>query len=337
MNITIVVGARPNFMKVAPILKAFKEKNETLSYPINWELVHTGQHFDERMSQTFFRQLNIPEPTLNLNAGGGTQAEQTATIMMRFEEYLEKRQIAHVEAGIRSGDIGMPEEINRIVTDSISDYFFTTTAEAALKLKSTISDSQNIYYVGNTMIDTLEQNLPRLTQPEFWERLKLSGTPYLVMTMHRPSNVDETQHLEMLMNRILHGCGQHKIIFPIHPRTKKNLDLSKFDTSKVFFCDPLGYLEFIYLVKHAKGVITDSGGITEEASYLNIPCMTLRENTERPETTTLGTNELVGNDPDKIDFYIQKMINGDWKEGKVPKLWDGKASQRIVDIIVQLD
>jgi UDP-N-acetylglucosamine 2-epimerase (non-hydrolysing) len=355
MKITLIAGARPNFMKVGPIIKALQvaQKSTRLSF----RLVHTGQHYDKKMSGDFFEQLGIPEPNANLEAGSGTQAEQTATIMVRFEKELLAHppdvvlvvgdvtstmactitakklciEVVHVEAGIRSNDMSMPEEINRMVTDSICDHFFTTSEVANRNLLKFGIDQSRIHFVGNTMIDTLFQNLQKLRPPQFWKQNDLIQGKYFVVTLHRPSNVDDSSNLTKLLDVIASETHEHSIVFPIHPRTRKNLDSKFINNSKFILADPIGYLEFIYLIKNCKAVITDSGGITEETTVLNVPCMTLRNTTERPETVTIGSNELIGSNPENLRPYLQSLQNGIWKKSAVPPLWDGKTSERIVE------
>jgi UDP-N-acetylglucosamine 2-epimerase (non-hydrolysing) len=326
---------------------------------IDYRLVHTGQHYDKKMSSDFFEELRIPAPDINLGSGSGSQAEQTATIMVRFEkELLENKpsivlvvgdvtstlactitakklciDVGHVEAGIRSGDMTMPEEINRMVTDSICDHFFTTTELANQQLAKNGIDESRIHFVGNTMIDTLYQNLDRIKKPAFWDEYHLNEKGYFLMTLHRPSNVDDPVKLATILSSIKEGTLDFPIIFPLHPRTRQIVEKFKISQDKIIMIDPQNYLEFIYLIKHSKGIITDSGGITEEATVLHIPCLTLRNSTERPETITLGTNELIGEDWDKLQLYLKKVIDGDWKKGLVPPLWDGKTSDRIVETL----
>lgn len=361
MLIYIVAGARPNFMKVAPILKALKSKKEELKN-INYKLVHTGQHYDYNMSGSFFEQLEIPNPDIYLNAGSGTQSEQTAAIMVTFERELMKERpsivivvgdvnstmactivakklnipVAHVEAGIRSYDLTMPEEINRIVTDSIADYFFTTTELAGKNLLKCNIPTDSIFFVGNTMIDTLLQNLERLSEPPILKENNIKKNSYFILTLHRPSNVDNFSKLKILLETIEQNTNELPIIFPVHPRTKKVLDQNGFYSKNLILTNPLGYHEFISLIKDSKGIITDSGGVTEEATVLGIPCITLRNSTERPETVNIGTNELVGDNLELLKKNIIKIIKNDWKTGSIPDHWDGKASVRIVDILTNL-
>lgn len=361
IKLTIVAGARPNFMKIAPLIEAIHSAQKQ-GKVISYRLVHTGQHFDQNMSESFFQQLGIPHPDANLECGGGTQAEQTANIMVRFEQELlinptdlvivvgdvtstmacaivAKKlgiKVAHVEAGIRSGDISMPEEINRIVTDSITDYFFTTTQVANEKLKAIGVHQKSIFFVGNTMIDTLLKQLPQLMQPAIWKKAGLTGGNYFVITLHRPANVDAEQNLATLLTEIMEHTRGMDVVFPVHPRTAKNL--AKLDVAypKLHLVEPLSYLEFNYLVKNAKAVITDSGGITEETTVMGIPCMTLRNSTERPETCTVGTNELLGTNPKALKPALDILFRGDWKKGTIPEKWDGKAGKRIVDSLLTI-
>ena len=360
-NITIIAGARPNFIKIAPIIHAI-QKAQYEGKNINYRLIHTGQHYDKKMSGDFFEQLEIPEPHANLESGGGSQAEQTANIMVRFEKELienpsdlvlvvgdvtstmacaitaQKLQIkvAHVEAGIRSNDWSMPEEINRLVTDSITNYFFTTSEVANKNLLLSGVNEEQIYFVGNTMIDTLLKNRPKFRKPEFWEKFNLKEKGYIVLTLHRPANVDHENKLNVMLNEIINYTGDLPLIFPVHPRTSKILEKLGISHPKLHLIGPQGYLEFNYLVERAKAVITDSGGITEETTVMGVPCMTLRDNTERPETITEGTNELIGTDPKGIKPAMEKLFSGNWKKGKIPILWDGKTSDRIVEKILNL-
>ena len=397
MNITLIAGARPNFMKIAPLIKAIEQFNEQKveSGKIAYRLVHTGQHYDKNMSDTFFEELGIPAPDTNLGCGGGTQAEQTAAIMVAFEKELIAHpadivlvvgdvtstmacsivakklntRVCHVEAGIRSWDLSMPEEINRMVTDSLADYMFTTSEVANRNLMrqgaTMMSDvgcqmseesgemaedkyayervPQRVWYVGNVMIDTLLANRARFRQPEVWNTLALQEKQYIVMTMHRPANVDEENHLRAMMEQIVDNAHGLPIVFPIHPRTAKlfyNLWGDEEALAKRFpnlhIVEPLGYLEFNYLVERAKAVVTDSGGITEETTVMGVPCITLRDNTERPETCTVGTNELIGTNPAAIKPALDKLFAGEWKKGGVPALWDGHTAERIIAILASL-
>lgn len=352
--IDLIAGARPNFMKIAPIIDALHAA-EGAGGHLRYRLIHTGQHYDEQMSGGFFQQLGIPAPDINLRVGSGTQAEQTANIMMRYEKVLLDARsdaclvvgdvtstmacsiaarklgvpVAHVEAGIRSGDWSMPEEINRVVTDSITNWFFTTSAFANENLRNAGVPAERIFFVGNTMIDTLLKQMPNLRAPAFWDELQLVPGGYFVLTLHRPANVDDTATLLQLLRAIEEGTGDLPVIFPVHPRTAKTLG-EAIQSPRLRCVAPQGYLEFNYLVKHAKGVITDSGGITEETTVMGVPCMTLRNSTERPETVTVGTNELVGTDPHKLPPVLARLMAGDWKRGGVPDKWDGCAAQRIV-------
>lgn len=361
MKITLVAGARPNFMKIAPIIEAIDKKRKE-GFKIHYRLVHTGQHYDKNLSGTFFEELNIPLPHINLDVKSGTQAEQTAAIMIGFEKELEKHpcdlvvvvgdvtstmacaivakkahiKVAHVEGGIRSGDLKMPEEINRIVTDSITDYFFTTSTYANDNLSRLGIPEKRIFYVGNVMIDTLLKHIDHLKKPKVWHRLNLKNGKYLVMTLHRPNNVDEEKKLQTLLLQISNLAQDYPIIFPVHPRTKKLLDKLGIKNKNLHFTEPLGYLEFNYLVKNAFAVITDSGGITEETTIMNIPCITLRDNTERPETCIIGTNILVGSDSEKIEKAFENLFSGNWKQGSAPELWDGASADRIVEHIITL-
>jgi len=355
-RIDLIAGARPNFMKIAPIIDALRAA-EMSGSSLRFRLIHTGQHYDRAMSGSFFEELGIPDPDINLEVGSGSQAEQTAAIMVNYEKVLMKQKsdlclvvgdvtstmacsivarklgvpVAHVEGGIRSGDWSMPEEINRVVTDSITNWFFTTSETANANLRHAGITDDRIFFVGNTMIDTLIKHLPRLRQPASWTSLKLEPGKYFVITLHRPANVDGEQQLLRLLHAIAEGTHGLPVIFPVHPRTAKNLRESEKNAPSLHYVDPLGYLEFNYLVKHARGVITDSGGITEETTVLGVPCLTLRDNTERPETITIGTNELIGTDPSKLSPALTRLMMGQWKKGAIPPMWDGMAAKRIVE------
>ncbi len=393
MHITLIAGARPNFMKIAAIVHAIERYNELTSERVEYRLVHTGQHYDKNMSDTFFEELGIPAPDVNLGCGGGSQAEQTAAIMIAFEKYLIEHptdvvlvvgdvtstmacsivakklntKVCHVEAGIRSWDLTMPEEINRMVTDSLADYMFTTSEVAnrnlvwqgAILVESQRSKVESdtlpedryaqercpqcVWFVGNVMIDTLLANRARFRQPAVWNELGLKEKEYIVMTMHRPANVDEENHLRAMMEQIVDNAHGLPVIFPIHPRTAKlfhglwgSEEALQKRLPNLHIVEPMGYLEFNYLVECAKAVVTDSGGITEETTVMGVPCITLRDNTERPETCTIGTNELIGTNPDAIKPALDKLFAGQWKRGAIPELWDGHAADRIVEILAAL-
>ena len=354
-HITIVAGARPNFMKIAPIIHEIERVRNT-GMDVEYVLIHTGQHYDKKMSGRFFEELRIPEPHANLGAGGGTQAEQTGAIMCRFEQHLIENptdlvlvvgdvtstmacaitaqkmhiKVAHVEAGIRSNDWTMPEEINRLVTDAITDYFFTTSLDANANLRAAGIEDERIFFVGNCMIDTLLANQSRFCKPGIWDDLALREEGYFVMTLHRPANVDEGAKLKELMDEVINNTGEMPLVFPVHPRTKKMLNALGIAHERLHMVEPMGYLEFNYLVERSFAVVTDSGGITEETTVLGVPCLTLRDNTERPETITVGTNELIGTNPKNIAPAMTKLFNGEWKDGGIPELWDGKTAERIV-------
>lgn len=357
-RIDIIAGARPNFMKIAAVIRGIEALQPRR---IGYRLVHTGQHYDQRMSGAFFEQLGIPEPHVNLEVGSGTQAEQTAGIMTRYERLLlddpsamclvvgdvtstmacaiasQKLRIpvAHVEGGIRSGDWSMPEEINRLVTDAITNHFFTTSEVANANLRESGVSEDRIHFVGNTMIDTLLANLERLREPDFWKSASLESGSYLVLTLHRPSNVDDPSRLAAMLDAISTGARGRTIVFPVHPRTRKMLESIPLP-SNLLAVEPQPYLEFIHLVRHAMGVVTDSGGITEETTVLGIPCMTLRSSTERPETVTIGTNELLGTSIAAIAPAMERLVTGGWKKGEIPPLWDGKTGTRIAECLDRL-
>ena len=361
MKVTIIAGARPNFMKIAPLIHAI-QKAQRAGKDISYRLVHTGQHYDKNMSDTFFEELNIPMPDVNLGIGGGSQAEQTAGIMVAFEKDLMANptdmvivvgdvtstmacsivakklcvKVAHVEAGIRSWDLTMPEEINRMVTDSLADLYFTTSEIANTNWRNFGARTEQIHFVGNVMIDTLLANMNRFRKPEIYSQLDLKEKEYIMLTMHRPANVDEADKLKRTMKEIVGNVHGLPVIFPIHPRTAKIFKDLGIEADNLHIVDPMGYLEFNYMVKHSKAVITDSGGITEETTVMGIPCITLRDNTERPETCTLGTNELIGTNPDAIKPILDKLFADQWKKGSIPELWDGKTAKRIVEILTSL-
>ncbi len=364
-----IVGARPNFMKIAPLMA------EYVKYPeIQAILVHTGQHYDEQMSKLFFEQLEIPRPDINLEVGSASHALQTAEIMKRFETVvLEKEpdivlvvgdvnstlacalvaakmgiKVAHVEAGLRSFDRQMPEEINRIVTDALSDYLFVTEPSGVSNLKKEGISDDKVFLVGNIMIDTLVYNLKKAEQSPILRDLGLQPQHYAVITLHRPSNVDDPEILGRYM-KILRDIGrQLPVIFPTHPRTRSNLEkyqllnqVNKLNRRTrvaldkgVYITNPLSYLDFLQLMAKARFVLTDSGGIQEETTYLGVPCLTLRNNTERPVTVDLGTNILVGTEPEVIPAALQHIMNREHIISKIPELWDGHTAERIVKILV---
>ena len=359
MKIDLIAGARPNFIKIAPIIHELNKVME-ISNKISYRLIHTGQHYDKNMSESFFNQLDIPNPDFNLKSGSGTQAEQTSKIMIEYEKLLSNSSIdlclvvgdvnstmacaivakklnikvAHVEAGIRSNDMSMPEEINRMVTDSITDFFFTTTELANKNLNKIGVNSSDIFFVGNTMIDTLLRQKENFYPPKIWNDISLQKKEYLVVTLHRPSNVDQQNKLKDTMDAIVKSSRNSPIVFPVHPRIKAKLKEIGINYTNLHFTEPLSYLEFNYLVNNSKAVITDSGGITEETTVMGVPCLTLRDNTERPETIEIGTNVLVGTNPKSIKPAMDILFDHKWKKGSIPKFWDGKTSKRIVESII---
>ena len=359
IKIINVVGARPNFMKIAPI------QREMAKYPnIQPVLVHTGQHYDERMSKLFFDDLQLPKPDIYLDVRSGSHAVQTAKVMMAFEEVLQKEKpdlvivvgdvnstaacsmvaakmhtkIAHVEAGLRSFDRRMPEEINRLVTDVLSDFLFVTEKSGLENLKHEGIDDSKVHFVGHVMIDSLIYFEPMAAKSPILENMGLQPREYGVITLHRPSNVDNKENFLKLLNAFEVIEKQLPLIFPIHPRSQKMIDqlglrekVEKMHNLRL--TEPLGYLDFMRLLHNAKLVLTDSGGIQEETTYLGIPCITMRENTERPITVDVGTNVLVGTDTERIIAEAQKVLDGNAKKGQIPELWDGKAAERIVRIL----
>jgi len=358
MNIACIVGARPNFIKMAPILK------ELARYPNRFQpiLVHTGQHYDAKMSDVFFRDLDMPAPDHYLGVGAGTQAQQTGAIMERFDELCgrvkfdrvlvvgdvtstfacavsaTKRGIPvdHVEAGLRSFDRTMPEEINRILTDAIADLFFVTEPSGVANLLREGHSERKIKLVGNVMIDSLLSHLDKARGLEKWRSFSLSRGGYALVTLHRPSNVDDAERLHEIVACLGQVSERIPVVFPVHPRTRKNLG-GAVSSSSLLFCEPLGYLDFLSLMAGAALVATDSGGIQEETTALGIPCLTLRYNTERPITVQEGTNTLLGDDLGKLVARTSEISEGKYKAGTVPQLWDGQASQRIVDILCRLE
>lgn len=355
MHILHVVGARPNFMKLAPVLTGLASKAN-----VHQTLVHTGQHYDKNMSDIFFQQLNLPKPDINLEVGSGSHAFQTAQIMMRFEKVVQEQKpdwvmvygdvnstvaaalvcakvwipLAHVEAGLRSFDRTMPEEINRLVTDQLASLLFTPSTDGNENLRNESVDEKKVRFVGNVMIDTLIRLLPEAEKVQFPQASK----EYVLVTLHRPSNVDDSRILGKIIETLLSFSQDISILFPIHPRTRKAMKdwgIKIPDNSNIHLLDPVGYIEFLSLQKNAKLVITDSGGVQEETTFLSVPCLTLRENTERPVTVTLGTNVLIGHNMPVLKEEVLKILNGNAKESKIPPLWDGRAGERIADIMVQ--
>ena len=372
-----VVGARPNFMKIAPIFVSFEKQNQKNNSPfIDQFIVHTGQHYGKEMSESFFSDLGIPDPHFNLNVGSGSHAFQTANIMLSFEGVLNELspnlvivvgdvnstvacaitakklgiRVVHVESGLRSFDRSMPEEINRILTDSISDLLFTTEQSANINLHNEGISSENIFFVGNTMIDSLVLQLENAAQINTLENINLTGSgsdhfKYGLLTMHRPANVDCPTVLAGFLESFISLSDDTPILFPAHPRTIKQIKENKLEsifssTEEVLLnkkgmvlIDPLGYYDMLNLMRSADYVITDSGGIQEETTYLGIPCFTIRENTERPVTTDHGTNILVGQNHKLLSDEVSKITTRKQKKGTIPPLWDGKASERIVDTL----
>jgi UDP-N-acetylglucosamine 2-epimerase (non-hydrolysing) len=355
MRVLAVAGARPNFMKIAPLLRELRAREGF--EPI---LVHTGQHYDAAMSKSFFRDLGIPEPDLNLGVGSGSHGAQTAQVLQLMEEVLVERRpdvvlvvgdvnstlaatlaavklgipVGHVEAGLRSFDRSMPEEINRILTDSISEWLFVTEPAGVENLKREGVADEKIHLVGNVMIDTLQAHLTRARELDTLERLGLEPRTYAVLTLHRPSNVDDPESLRRLF-AVLEEIDQRiPIVFPVHPRTRDAIArLLSGEPPSLHMLDPLGYLEFLRLMADARLVLTDSGGIQEETTVLGVPCLTLRENTERPITVTDGTNAIVGTDPAVIRAEVDKILAGENRPGRIPDGWDGSAAGRIVDVL----
>ena len=345
-----VVGARPNFMKVAPVLGALGKQPG-----VHQTLVHTGQHYDVSMSDVFFQQLEIPAPDVNLSVGPGSHARQTAEIMTRFEPVLLERKpdlvlvygdvnstmaaalvcaklgvkVGHVEAGLRSFDRTMPEEINRLVTDQLADLLFTPTEDGDLNLQREGISPGKIHRVGNVMIDSLVRLLPAT------DRISLNDFPdrYALVTLHRPSNVDDSNALKGILTALLEVNQQLAVVFPAHPRTRQRIAEFGLNASQLCLRDPLPYLEFLALQRRATVVITDSGGIQEETTYLGVPCLTLRDNTERPVTVAVGTNTLVGQDATRLRQEVSRILDGRAKRGTVPPLWDGHAGERIAEIV----
>ena len=361
MKILNVVGARPNLVKISPVIREMRRHPEI--QPI---LVHTGQHYDEKLSDVFFRQMQIPKPDFNLGVGSGSQAAQTAEVLRRIEPVLVEQKpdfilvvgdvnstaaaslaaaklqipIVHVEAGLRSFDRTMPEEINRIVTDALADYLFATEQCAVANLLREGHDKDHIYLVGNVMIDALRQFLPIAQQTHIGDELGLGPPdqmrPFAILTLHRPSNVDSVETLHSLLDAINEIAAQIPVVFPVHPRTQQRLSESgQKQHPNLKLVPPVAYLDFLFLMSRATLVLTDSGGIQEETTVLGIPCITIRENTERPVTVTEGTNQLVGRDPAKILSAARDVLVGRKKQGAIPALWDGHAAERIIEVLLR--
>lgn len=355
IQILAVAGARPNFMKIAPLLREFLERDG-----FSARLVHTGQHYDDAMSADFFRDLGIPEPDVNLGVGSGPHGEQTALVLRKIEQELIERRpdavivvgdvnstlaaalaavklqipVAHVEAGLRSGDRAMPEEINRLMTDAVSDWLFTTEPSGDENLRREGVPPDRIHFVGNVMIDTLLANAERARELDIPARLGLQPGQYAAVTLHRPSNVDDPARLRELISTLEDLHRKLPVVFPVHPRTAAALEALSLGGPPAFRAlEPLGYLEFLGLVADARLVVTDSGGLQEETTALGVPCLTLRETTERPITVAEGTNTVVGLDTGLLQHEIDRILKGEGKAGRVPDRWDGRAAQRIVDVL----
>ena len=360
LKISVIVGARPNFMKAAPLLREMEKRLDRIT-PV---LIHTGQHYDANLSQLFFDELKMPRPDVYLGVGSSTHAQQTATIMVELEKIWMADppdlvvvfgdvnstmasalvtsklliKLAHVEAGLRSFDHTMPEEINRIVTDRLSDLLFVSEESGLRNLASEGVPADRIFHTGNIMIDSLVHSLEACKKTTVLEDLSLTPGEYAVMTMHRPSNVDDARRLGELLDLVNEISHEVPVVFPCHPRTKKEMSnlgvLGSIDDAHFKIIDPIGYLDFLRLQSEAKFVLTDSGGIQEETTYLRIPCITMRENTERPATVETGSNILTGPHPEKIRRAVRDVLNGNHRKGERPKYWDGRTAPRIVDIIL---
>ncbi len=377
LTLMSIAGARPNFMKIASITRAIAAHQKTGEAPgLNHILVHTGQHYDKKLSECFFDQLELPRPDVNLEVGSASHAVQTAEIMKRFEPVVLERKpdaiivvgdvnstiacalvaskmvfdtpnayglhrplIVHVEAGLRSGDRTMPEEINRILTDAISDRLFVTEEDAISNLQKEGIPKEKIHFAGNVMIDTLMAHIKKARQSNIRQRLGIKNH-YGLVTLHRPSNVDDKDKLIALLECLASIAQRIPLYFPVHPRTRANMEkfgiLKRIESgSNLSFIEPLGYLDFLNLLEHASIVLTDSGGIQEETTVLGVPCITMRENTERPVTVKIGTNFLVGTDTQKIYETASSVLEGKGKKGAIPPYWDGKAGKRILDTLLE--
>ncbi len=358
-KIALVVGARPNFMKAAPLIKHIREHEPNMETI----LIHTGQHYDRQLSELFFEQLEMPKPDIFLGIGSASHAEQTAKIMMCLEKsFMELKpdlvvvfgdvnstmaaaivaaklciKIAHVESGLRSFDQTMPEEINRIVTDRLSDYLFVTEVSGIRNLKNEGVTSDKIFFTGNIMIDSLINNLEKSNSSRILKDLSLEPQRYATLTLHRPSNVDDMDVLTGMFRVMTVMSEKMPVVFPCHPRTKKRIEefglSNKMSNGNVRVIEPLGYLDFLKLQSSSRIVLTDSGGVQEETTYLKIPCVTMRENTERPITVDVGSNVLCGSNPDRIIDAATAILNGPEKKSEIPKFWDGQTSNRIVEVL----
>jgi UDP-N-acetylglucosamine 2-epimerase (non-hydrolysing) len=358
MQILHVVGARPNFMKAAPVMMALEARGARQT------LVHTGQHYDAKLSDDIFRELQLREPDLNLGVGSGSHAEQTAQVLVGLERTLLERKpdlvlvygdvnstmaatlaavkigvpVGHVEAGLRSRDLTMPEEINRMVTDRLARWLFTPSADGDENLLAEAVPAEWIHRVGNVMIDTLVRLLPHTRPEPLMEKLALtngaSPRPFVLVTLHRPSNVDEESSLKGLLDALSEIGRDAPVVFPMHPRTRHRVDNARLDTRGVTVTEPLTYLEFLGLQQHAALVITDSGGVQEETTFLGVPCLTMRENTERPITLTMGTNVLIGRDTERLKREARQVLGGGGRRGSIPPLWDGKTAERIAAVLI---
>jgi len=358
-KIIVVAGARPNFMKIAHLVQRLKKDQS-----VECLLVHTGQHYDFGLSDVFFRDLRIPKPDIFLNVGSASHAEQTAKIMTSFEGVLLDQRpdlivvvgdvnstaacsltaaklnvkVAHIESGLRSFDRTMPEEINRIVTDAVASYYFVTEKSGIENLDREGADKKTVFLVGNTMIDPLAAAIKQVDRSKVLMQLDLKPQSYGVLTLHRPTNVDTSESLDSVINILELICHRIPLVYPIHPRARESVRkhrlLERMESLEgLKLIEPLGYIDFIKLVKESKFVLTDSGGIQEETTWLRVPCLTMRDNTERPSTIELGTNKLVGRDQDAIVTAVGQILNGRWKKGRIPKLWDGHATERIIKVI----
>jgi UDP-N-acetylglucosamine 2-epimerase (non-hydrolysing) len=364
MLIYLVAGARPNFMKIAPIVRALQASRS--GNGLSFKIIHTGQHYDREMNDVFFEELGIPQPDVFMAAGGGSHAQQTAKIMLGFEELCEKEcpaavlvvgdvnstlacsivakklqiPVAHVEAGLRSGDMSMPEEINRLVTDSISDWFFATEPAACEHLRREGKAESNVHYVGHVMVDNVLYQADKLAQADTsgfeTSAFKAQQGRYGVVTLHRPSNVDEPATFARIAGALKEIAQDLPLIFPVHPRTRANIEKFGIDLGpNVTLAGPQAYMAFLNLWKDAAVVLTDSGGLQEETTALGVPCITIRENTERPVTVDEGTNVLAGTDPEAIVREARKVLRGEGKQGRRPQLWDGRAAERIVAVLAR--